>query len=200
MNESSDYLLVVMSSSFADSSVFKNKVDLYVSNMVDFHVVAVNDVNLLAKDYFGELLSDSRFNSISLGEKRKLVNDAKWVVLFWDGTSISDFVYLSALYGKKAKLITVSTTRVVNKERGEDFDIYIGRGTPWGNPFVIGDNGADRAATIKLYKEYFQKKFVEDAEGNKAIRSLRGKVLGCHCKPAACHGDIISAYLNKLVD
>lgn len=26
---------------------------------------------------------------------------------------------------------------------------------------------------------------------------LRGKVLGCHCKPLACHGDILADYLNR---
>ncbi|HEB92024.1 MAG TPA: DUF4326 domain-containing protein [Gammaproteobacteria bacterium] len=29
---------------------------------------------------------------------------------------------------------------------------------------------------------------------------LKGKTLGCHCKPATCHGDVIVDYLNTLSD
>jgi hypothetical protein len=29
---------------------------------------------------------------------------------------------------------------------------------------------------------------------------LRGKTLGCFCKPHPCHGDIIAAYLDSLED
>jgi hypothetical protein len=30
----------------------------------------------------------------------------------------------------------------------------------------------------------------------RAVRELRGKVLGCYCKPKRCHGDIIAEYVN----
>ena len=32
------------------------------------------------------------------------------------------------------------------------------------------------------------------------VLQLRGKVLGCHCKPLACHGDVLADYLNSLDD
>ncbi len=32
------------------------------------------------------------------------------------------------------------------------------------------------------------------------VLALKGKTLGCHCKPAACHGDVIAEYLNVLDD
>ncbi|WP_345940851.1 DUF4326 domain-containing protein [Pseudomonas lactis] len=28
---------------------------------------------------------------------------------------------------------------------------------------------------------------------------IRGKVIACHCKPAACHGDVLAAHLNSQV-
>jgi hypothetical protein len=29
------------------------------------------------------------------------------------------------------------------------------------------------------------------------IEELKGKVLGCFCKPNACHGDVIKEYLDN---
>jgi len=44
-------------------------------------------------------------------------------------------------------------TRVVNKYH-EDYDVYIGRGSKWGNPYVIGKDG-NREEVIKQYEEWF---------------------------------------------
>ncbi|WP_123009399.1 DUF4326 domain-containing protein, partial [Escherichia coli] len=35
---------------------------------------------------------------------------------------------------------------------------------------------------------------------DKNASSLKGKVIACHCKPYACHGDIIADYINSLDD
>lgn len=40
-------------------------------------------------------------------------------------------------------------TKVVNLYK-EPYDVYIGRGSPWGNPFVIGKDG-DRKECIDKY-------------------------------------------------
>ena len=37
-----------------------------------------------------------------------------------------------------SRTIVVPITRVANKDRGEEFDVYIGRGTKWGNPYAVG--------------------------------------------------------------
>ena len=82
------------------------------------------------------------------------------------------------------------TTKVVNKIK-EDYDIYIGRGSKWGNPFVIGLNGS-RMQVIGMYKTYILSK----PELLKDLYELKDKRLGCFCKPLPCHGDI----LKELVD
>ena len=64
--------------------------------------------------------------------------------------------------------------------------VYIGRGSPWGNPFMIGRDG-DRETVIR--------RFAEEVLPGLDIERLRGKDLICYCKPAACHGDVI---LNAL--
>lgn len=87
----------------------------------------------------------------------------------------------------------MSLPRVVNIKKGDDYDIYIGRGSEWGNPFVIGQHG-DRYECIERYKDYlFQRpNLIED------LYYLAGKRLGCYCKPLACHGDVlVELYAEK---
>lgn len=79
---------------------------------------------------------------------------------------------------------------VVNKYRSA-FDVYIGRGSMWGNPFVIGKDG-DREQVIALYREHLWVQIQTAQVSLDELRSLNGKRLGCFCKPAACHGDVIA--------
>ena len=78
-------------------------------------------------------------------------------------------------------------TRVCNIKHSRQYDVYIGRGTKWGNPFKIGRDGT-REDVIKKYEAYLQQQPAVLA----AIPELAGKLLGCHCKPLACHGDVLA--------
>ena len=71
------------------------------------------------------------------------------------------------------------------------YDVYIGRPSKWGNPFVIGKHGT-REEVIQKYLEWLmsQPDLLTD------IPSLKAKVLGCYCAPAACHGDVLSELAN----
>ena len=80
-------------------------------------------------------------------------------------------------------------TRVVNI-RQDKCDVYIGRGSPFGNPFRIGRDG-NREQVIELYRQMIKKRMLSDEEFADEVLSLRGKRLGCYCKPLACHGDVI---------
>ncbi len=80
--------------------------------------------------------------------------------------------------------------KVVNV-KNDEYDVYIGRnpvyGDPkWGNPFEIGKHGT-RKEVIELYKVWLAHK----PDLVKKLLSLDGKILGCHCKPKSCHGDVI---------
>lgn len=77
-------------------------------------------------------------------------------------------------------------TKVVHC-RKEHFDVMIDRRTPYGNPFIIGRDG-DRETVIKKYLKWVLTKTDLIAKMHK---ELKGKTLGCWCKPAACHGDVI---------
>lgn len=68
----------------------------------------------------------------------------------------------------------------------EAYDIYIGRPSKWENPFRIGKDGT-REEVISKYEAYIMNK----PDLIQALPELIGKTLGCHCKPNACHGDIL---------
>lgn len=80
---------------------------------------------------------------------------------------------------------------VVNKYK-ESFDIYIGRGSKWGNPFVIGKDGS-REEVIQKFKTLLYQRMLRNEVTMKDFSELSGKKLGCFCKPQACHGDVIVA-------
>jgi hypothetical protein len=86
-------------------------------------------------------------------------------------------------------------TTVVNIKTTKRYDEYIGRGTIYGNPYIIGKDGT-REEVIKKYSDYFYKKLRNDWFRNKVL-SLKNKSLGCWCKPLKCHGDVIVEYVNK---
>jgi hypothetical protein len=88
----------------------------------------------------------------------------------------------------------------VNISDGARCDVYIGRSKKpsdgyFGNPYKIGKDG-DRETVLKKYKHYFAERLSFDKEFKSRVEALRGKILGCFCKPEACHGDIIAEYLN----
>lgn len=71
--------------------------------------------------------------------------------------------------------------------------IYIGRGTPFGNPFHLHSFNGDRIACLKEFKAYFY----SNPYLMQKSKELLGKTLVCHCKPQLCHGDIIAEYLEQ---
>jgi len=86
--------------------------------------------------------------------------------------------------------------KVVNL-RNDKYDVYIGRGGPFGNPFVIGKDG-DRAEVIRKFRLYFAER-LKEKEFRNAILALQNKVLGCYCAPLACHGDVIAEFIDKYI-
>ena len=91
-------------------------------------------------------------------------------------------------------------TTVVNIHKTKKYDVYCGRGSKWGNPFThIKDKETlaqfvvpTRAQAIASYKEWIltQQVLLD------SLHELRGKVLGCFCKPKSCHCDTLA----KLAD
>jgi len=80
---------------------------------------------------------------------------------------------------------------VVHKNRPHD--VYIGRPSIWGNPFVVGRDGS-RLQVIERYRAWLFEHRPDLV--TKARTELKGKVLGCWCAPLPCHGDILAEIAN----
>lgn len=80
---------------------------------------------------------------------------------------------------------------VVNKHHNEPYDVYIGRPSKWGNPFVIGKHGS-RTEVITKYEIWL----LYQSDLIASLHELRGKCLGCWCAPAPCHGDVLVRLAN----
>lgn len=102
------------------------------------------------------------------------------------------------------------TTRVVRLQRknGEvyqDCDVYIGRavkkggwnlkGSCWGNPYCLGKNGH---STVQEVLNAYEKHIRSSAHLMSQLHTLKGKRLGCWCKPKPCHGDVLVKLVNEL--
>ena len=91
-------------------------------------------------------------------------------------------------------------------------NVYIGRGgvvfvdglrwpkqdSVWANPYKIGRDG-DRQEVLAKYKQYINEKIKKDKEMIAQLHKLKGKLLGCWCKPEECHGDILISLIEEYV-
>lgn len=97
-------------------------------------------------------------------------------------------------------------TSVVNLRKNE-YDVYIGRGLgcEWGNPFThLFSSKAEfvvdsREEAIVEYREWIMQRLKDEpALAEEMKRVLKGKVLGCYCKPKSCHGDVLVEIVESL--
>lgn len=81
-------------------------------------------------------------------------------------------------------------TTVINRYKEKE-EVYIGRGSIWGNPFVLNRHGS-RDEVCDSYEAYFWTTNLVER-----IPELVGKKLGCFCKPQRCHGDFLAKLANE---
>ena len=130
-------------------------------------------------------------------------NEITNLILFDDGDTKEELKNEAKILELPSRCISVDITTVVNKDKNDPFDIYIGRGSPWGNPYAVGfGNGPDedqndREEAIRKYQYDFDRGLLGDEHFKTNLLALKGKRLGCHCKPLACHGDVLADYLNS---
>jgi len=77
----------------------------------------------------------------------------------------------------------------------ESYDVYIGRGSKWGNPFShkTGTTAKHVVATRDEAIDAYEK-WITEGDGQHLLfdlHELDGKILGCWCKPKRCHGDVL---------
>ena len=82
------------------------------------------------------------------------------------------------------------------KEVGTSLEgaVYVGRPSPFGNPFRVGRDVATKAEAISKFRTYLL--------GNpclieKVKHELRGKDLICWCYPKDCHANVLIDVANE---
>jgi hypothetical protein len=84
----------------------------------------------------------------------------------------------------------------------DKFDVYIGRGSKWGNPFSHKDGTkAVHKTETRERAVYLYLKYITLGSGYNLlydIHELEGKTVGCWCSPNLCHGNVL-VDLIKLV-
>jgi len=101
---------------------------------------------------------------------------------------------LSALFGSRR-----SPAATLVNVKDDDYDIYIGRGSVWGNPYTHLENTAalfkvgSREEAVEKYRTYIlgHPLLLEQ------LPTLKGKILGCWCRPKRCHGEILIDLLEE---
>jgi len=84
-------------------------------------------------------------------------------------------------------------TRVVNV-RTEKCDVYVARPSRWGNPY---SHQANTLATFRVRSREeaiaaYETWICQQPELLAALPTLKGKILGCFCSPAACHAEVLA--------
>lgn len=75
--------------------------------------------------------------------------------------------------------------------------IVVTRATKWGNPFKVGIDG-DPQACVESFRMMLEESIEGKAIQKQAKEQLRGKNLGCFCKPGQpCHADVLLEISNK---
>ena len=114
-----------------------------------------------------------------------------------------------------------TTETIVVNRTIDTHDEYIGRGTEprthmltegikphtegWlGNPHPIGwcnicHEHHTRTKCISKFKKDFYNKINGNPDFKRCVLLLKGKRLGCYCKPKECHGDVIKEYIDSSI-
>ncbi|MAL92971.1 MAG: DUF4326 domain-containing protein [Pseudomonas sp.] len=189
-------ILIAYPAGFLCYEKFKRKVDYYTSNSDRFEILCFDDANGFVEKYANNI----RCGWTILSSGLECVERSTHAILFEDRGCYAELRSIISSAKTPCRVVPLELTLVVNKDRGEPYDVYVGRGTIWGNPYQIGVDG-DREEVIRKFAYDFQRGFLKVSDSfDENISKLKGKVIACHCKPAACHGDIIADYINALDD
>lgn len=135
------------------------------------------------------------------------VSDVTHAIIFDDGEEFPKEVNLLKKDCVPLRLINIAITRVINIKREPKYKglkstseyEYIGRGSYWGNPYSMYEDGEDREEVIRKFKYDFDFEKFPNKDKNEVYK-LAGKRLGCFCKPESCHGDVLADFLNSWDD
>ena len=80
------------------------------------------------------------------------------------------------------------------EEKNSADNIYVGRGSRWGNPYIIGRDG-NRKEVIELYKIWLEINLNDDPDFLEPLRYKKGFI--CYCAPLDCHANVLANFLER---
>ena len=198
-----NHLLVLLPEEFNCYTKLERKLDRISSSLMNFKITT-NSPNELLKLY-----QEHNRDCIEVS----YLHDWKSVefthaVIFKDDEIFNDDEEYIRLLNIPLRIIQIKITRVINIDtdmqyksiRKNDVYEYIGRGSPWGNPYSMTTHDEeDRKNVIHSFKYDFDRDILLKAKKGDVYK-LAGKRLGCFCKPFDCHGDILANFLNSWDD
>lgn len=198
-----NHLLVLLPEEFNCYTKLERKLDRISSSLMNFKITT-NSPNELLKLY-----QEHNRDCIEVS----YLHDWKSVefthaVIFKDDEIFNDDEEYIRLLNIPLRIIQIKITRVINIDtdmqyksiRKNDVYEYIGRGSPWGNPYSMTTHDEeDRKNVIHSFKYDFDRDILLKAKKDDVYK-LAGKRLGCFCKPFDCHGDILANFLNSWDD
>jgi len=196
-------LLILYPKLFNVQSKFDRKLKRIIANNVIDSITFVHDDCGLLSTYV-------RDNEMSLELKQTSDIDYAGIthaILFDDSEEFhAERVSLKAS-NIPYRIISIKLTRVVNINREPQYKAnkststyeYIGRGSYWGNPYSMFEDGDDRDEVIRKYRYDFDYEKFPHIDKQEVFK-LHGKRLGCFCKPDTCHGDVLADFLNSWDD
>jgi|SRR5690554_1417616 len=196
-------LLILYPSLFLSFSKFERKLENILSEKVPETVSYCSDFNRFIEKYIADHLSNVSKERISDFGFEAVTH----AVIFDDGEEFLEELADLRLRGVLVRRIRIKITRVINIRKETEYKglisnekyEYIGRGSYWGNPYSMYEDGDDRREVIRKFKYDFDfEKFPNKDKSE--VYKLAGKRLGCFCKPEACHGDVLADFLNSWDD
>ena len=83
--------------------------------------------------------------------------------------------------------------RVANVRTFAGDGVYVGRPSPWGNPFPVA---SDRAGAIAKFRAFAEERLANNPGWLDPLRDA--EVLTCWCAPLPCHADVLIELIDKL--
>ncbi|WP_210498997.1 DUF4326 domain-containing protein [Vibrio crassostreae] len=99
--------------------------------------------------------------------------------------------------GTPTRIVTLLLAGLSNKKKGEPYDVFIGRGSIYGNPYSVTEIGS-RDEVIRMHEYDFERELLNKCEEIKSsFEAMEGVTLGCYCSPMKCHGEVYVRYINS---
>lgn len=196
-------ILIIYPKLFNCYSKFSRKVEKITLSLDEVTLVHSSDPNGFIK----RICNEGSVKILSKFLADWTVDDITHAIVFDDGEEFPEETARLRLSGKPLRIVNVAITRVINIKTEHEYKAqrstpnyeYIGRGSYWGNPYSMYEDGDEREDVIRKFKYDFEFEKFPNKEKSEVYK-LAGKRLGCFCKPQACHGDVLADFLNAWDD